>query len=329
MPFKHNASRRNHIGKMKFKVTNWREYEAGLRRRGSLTLWITPEALSLWQAPKRMTRGGQQRYSDLAIETALTLGLVFGLRLRQTEGFLASVLELMGLDLAVPDHTTLIRRARTWRSSEERRGRRFPAEGPVHVLIDSTGLEVYGAGQWLEEKHGARSRRSWRKLHLALDADTGEIIAQVMTDRDTGDASQVEPLLDQIEVPIRQFTADGAYEGKPTYDSVTRHSADAAVIIPPRANAVERPDTEPASSRDRHIAAIRTDGRMKWQAAIGYGKRSLVETAIGRYKAIIGGRLRARSFGAQQTEVAFGCTVLNRMLACARPKSVRRTGTTS
>ena len=330
MPFKHNAARRHRIGKMKFKVTNWAEYEAGLRQRGSLTLWMTAEALSQWQAPKRTTRGGQPRYSDLAIETALTLGVVFGLRLRQTEGLLASVLGLMELDLAVPDHTTLSRRARTGRSSERRQGRSISAEGgPVHVLLDSTGLEIYGAGQWLEEKHGARSRRSWRKLHLALDADSGEIIAHTLTDQDTGDASQVEPLLDQIDSPIGQFTADGAYDGKPTYDAVTNHSAGAAVVIPPRSNAVERQDTEPSNQRDCHRAAIATDGRMKWQAATGYGKRSLVETAIGRYKSIIGRRLRARSFKAQQTEVAIGCAVLNRMLACARPKSVRRMTTTA
>lgn len=323
MPFKHNASRRHRIGKMKFQVTNWREYEAGLRRRGSLTLWLTPEALPSWRAPKRTTRGGQPRYSDLAIETALTLGLVFGLRLRQTEGLLASVLQLMGLDLAVPDHTTLSRRASTSRLSDRRQGCRFPGDGPIHVLIDSTGLEIYGAGQWLEEKHGARSRRRWRKLHLALDADSGEIIARVMTDQDTGDASQVEPLLDQIDGEIGQFTADGAYDGEPTYKAVTNHSGSATIVIPPRANAIERADTEPLSQRDRHIAAINTDGRMKWQAATSYGKRSLVETAIGRYKFIVGRRLRARSFRTQQTEVAIGCAVLNRMLACARPKSVR------
>ncbi|MCA0339881.1 MAG: IS5 family transposase, partial [Proteobacteria bacterium] len=179
MPFKHKAARRHRIGKMKFKVTNWPEYETGLRRRGGLTLWITPEALCSWQAPKRTTRGGQSRYSDLAIETTLTLGLVFGLRLRQTEGLLTSVLQLMGLGLAVPDHTTLSRRARTERPFDRRQGRSVSAEGPIHVLIDSTGLEVYGAGQWLEEKYGGRSRRGWRKLHLAIDADSGEIIAHV------------------------------------------------------------------------------------------------------------------------------------------------------
>ena len=183
---------------------------------------------------------------------------MFGLRLRQAEGLLESVLQLMGLDLAVPDHTTLSRRARTWRSPNKTAWSPGSRDGPVHVLIDSTGLQVYGAGQWLEEKHGARSRRGWRKLHLALDADSGEIIAHTMTDQDTGDASQVEPLLDQIDGPIGQFTADGAYDGKPTYDAVTSHSADATVVIPPRANAVEQvghralQPTGPSYRRDQH-----------------------------------------------------------------------------
>jgi transposase len=135
-------------------------------------------------------------------------------------------------------------------------------------------------------------------LHLALDADTGEIIAQNMTDQNAGDASQVEPLLDEIDRPIGQFTADGAYDGKPTYDAVCRYSADAAVVIPPRSNAIDSSKSEFHSRRERHIEAIQADGRMEWQATTGYGKRSLVETAIGRYKTIFGPRLRARSFGA-------------------------------
>jgi hypothetical protein len=199
MPHKHNASRRHHIGKMKFRVTNWAEYEAGLRRRGSLTLWITPEALAGWAAPRRKTRGGQPLYSDLAIETTLMLGIVFGLRLRQSEGLLSSVLDMMRLDLPVPDHTTLSRRAITWKPLARSNDRQHVAGGPLHVLVDSTGLKIYGAGQWLEEKHGAKSRRGWRKLHLAVDADSGEIIAHSLTDQETGDASQLEPLLDQID----------------------------------------------------------------------------------------------------------------------------------
>lgn len=323
MPHKHNAARRHHIRKMKFKVTNWPEYEAGLRRRGSLTLWITPEALAGWAAPRRKTRGGQPLYSDLAIETTLMLGMVFGLRLRQSEGLLSSVLDMMGLDLPVPDHTTLSRRARTWQPAGRSNDLQHVADGPIHVLVDSTGLKIYGAGRWLEEKHGTKSRRGWRKLHLAVDADSGEIIAHSLTDQETGDASQLEPLLDQIKDEIGQFTADGAYDGTPTYDAVLRHSAGARVVIPPRANAVERPNAQACRQRDDHITSVQADGRLKWQVGTRYGKRALVETAMGRYKGVIGPRMRARSLCAQQTEAAIGVAILNRMLACGRPNSVR------
>lgn len=322
MPHKHNASPRHRIPKMKFQVTNWPEYEAGLRRRGSLTLWLTEEALAGWLAQRRTTRGGQPRYSDLAIEAVLTLGCVFGLRLRQSEGLMLSLLDLMGLDLAVPDHTTLSRRAQRWEPLTGRQ--RHPEEdGPLHVLVDSTGLKVFGAGEWLEDKHGARSRRTWHKLHLALDADSGEIIAHSLTNQDTDDPSQVEPLLDQVDGEIGQFTADGAYDGGPTYGAVLKHSVTARIVIPPRITAVESDDTGPPGQRDGHIGAIASGGRLNWQVATGYGKRALIETAIGRYKGLIGRRLRARSFPAQQTEVTISCAVLNRMLDCARPESVR------
>ena len=271
MPHRHNAARRHHIGKMKFKVTDWAVYEAGLRRRGSLTLWITPEALAGWAAPRRKTRGGQPHYSDLAIETTLMLGMVFGLRLRQSEGLLSSVLDMMGLALPVPDHTTLSRRARTWKPSARSKDRQYVADGPIHVLVDSTGLKIYGAGQWLEEKHGTKSRRGWRKLHLAVDADSGEIIAHSLTDQETGDASQLEPLLDQIDDEIDQFTADGAYDDAPTYDAVLRHSPGARIVIPPRSNAVERPNAQAACQRDDHIVSMKIDGRPKWQKSTGYG----------------------------------------------------------
>lgn len=237
MPDKHTTSRRHHIGNMKFKVMYWRDYDAGLRRRGSLTLWVTPEALAGWAATRRETRGGQSRYSDLAIETALTLGMVFGLRLRQREGLLGSVLELTGLPLPVTDHTTLSRRALTWKPSSKRRA---ASRAPLHVLVDSTGLKTYGADQLLEEKHGGKSRRNSRKLHLAIDADSGQIIAQSLTDQDSGDAVQVEPLLDKIDADIGQFTADGAYDGDPTYDAVLGHSPQARIVIPPRSTAVVR-----------------------------------------------------------------------------------------
>ncbi len=191
------------------------------------------------------------------------------------------------------------------------------------MLVDSTGLKVYGAGQWLEEKHGARSRRNWRKLHLAVDANSGEIIAHRLTDQNTDDPSQVEPLLSQIDGEIDQFTADGGYDGKPTYQTILQHSSTANIVIPPRSTAIPNSGTGPLGQRDKHIAAIASDRRLKWQAATGYGKRALIETAIGRYKGLIGSHLRARSFTAQQTEVAIGCIVLNRTLACGRQVSAR------
>jgi hypothetical protein len=191
-------------------------------------------------------------------------------------------------------------------------------------LIDSTGLQVYGAGQWLEAKHGAKSRRTWRKLHLAVDAANGMIVAQTLTDQDADDPSRVGPLLDQIDDPIMQVTADGAYDGVPTYQTIAVHGDGIEVVIPPRSTAVLSAELDPPTQRDRHLSMIAEQGRLAWQVATGYGQRSLVETTMGRYKTLIGPRLRTRGFAAQQSEAAVGVAVLNRMLAAGRPDSVRR-----
>ena len=232
---------------------------------------------------------------------------------------MASILTLVDLTISAPDHTTVRRRAATLPAMQ-------PASaphGPLHVLIDSTGLQVYGAGQWLEAKHGAKSRRTWRKLHLAVDAVSGMIVAQTLTDQDTDDPSQVGLLLDQIDEPIVRVTADGAYDGAPTYQTIAAHGDGIDVVIPPRSTAVASGEPGPPTQRDRHLAMITDHGRLAWQVATDYGQRSLVETTMGRYKALIGPRLRARGFAAQQAEAAIGVTVLNRMLLTGRPKSVR------
>src|SRR5271167_4789232 len=171
-------------------------------QRGSLTVWFTEEAIAAWRAEPRTTRGGQPHYSALAITTALTLRAVFRLALRQTEGLIGSVIRLLGLDLAIPDHSTLSRRAETLAVA----GPPSSAE-PVHLLVDSTGLKLSGAGEWLAEKHGTSRRRSWRKLHIGVDADTGRIVAAALTANDVDDGSQVGPLLDQIDDPIASSTA--------------------------------------------------------------------------------------------------------------------------
>ena len=205
VPFKANAARRHRIPKQRHRVTNWAEYDASLRQRGSLTVWFTEEAITAWRAEPRTTRGGQPPYSALAIRTALTLRAVFRLALRQTEGLIGSILQLLGLDLAVPDYSTLSRRAETLEVP-----RLQSRTGPIHLLVDSTGLRLCGPGEWLIEKHGTQRRRAWRKLHIGVDAQTGEILASELTTSDVDDGSQVEPLLDQS--PLASFTGDGAYD---------------------------------------------------------------------------------------------------------------------
>src|SRR5215213_3806810 len=248
LPFKLNQDRRRHIPEQKRKVTNWRDYDESLRRRGSLTVWFSDEAVAAWEAERRTSRGGQPEYSDLAILTALTFKAVFRLAHRQTEGLIGSVIGLLGLDLAVPDHTTLCRRAETLEVPRPKPsgGGAGGDAGPLHLLVDSTGLKLCGAGEWLIEKHGARTRRSWREMHFGEDADTGRIVAATLTDRDVDDASQVGPRLDQVTGSVVSFTGDGAYDQEGVYGEVAARHPDAAVIVPPRANAVPSDTAETA-----------------------------------------------------------------------------------
>jgi hypothetical protein len=324
MPDKANEARRHTIPKARYKVTNWPEYDKALQQRGSLTVWVTPEALAAWHPPKTGRRGRSREYSDLAIETGHLLRLAFGRPWRQTEGLLGSLATLLGLSIGVPDHTTFSRRSPGL--SLARSLAQAQRTGPVHVVIDSTGLKVYGAGAWLAEKHGERGQRSWRKLHLAVDPNSGEILASELTTTEEGDAALVGPLLDQITGLIASVTADGAYDGEPVYRAVAERQPDppAAVIIPPRATAVASPtaDTTP-TQRDRHIGMIHDKGRMGWQRAVGYGKRSLGETAVFRYKTTLGRSLRARTLSSQKTEARVACSVLNRMTRLGMPVSQR------
>ncbi|MBO1909391.1 IS5 family transposase [Microvirga sp. 3-52] len=320
MPFKTNAARRHRIPKQRHRVTNWAEYDAALRQRGSLTIWFTEEAIAAWRAEPRRTRGGQPHYSALAITTALTLRAVFRLALRQTEGLIGSILGLLGLDLAVPDHSTLSRRAEALEVPKPCSRSR----GPVHLLVDSTGLQLCGPGEWLIEKHGTRRRRSWRKLHIGMDAETGQILATELTNHDVDDGSQVGPLLDQITAPLASLTGDGAYDQAGVYGTIGKRHPDADVILPPRSTAV--PSEMAASTltqRDRHLQCIAEHGRMGWQKASRYNRRALVEVSISRFKRVIGTSLRSRTEPRRVTETAIAIHVLNRMLDLGRPKSVR------
>jgi hypothetical protein len=245
---------------------------------------------------------------------------VFRLALRQTEGLIGSVIALLGLALMVPDHSTMCRRGKMLELPPLSRS----ATGPLHLLVDSTGLKLGGAGEWLVEKHGTSRRRSWHKLHIGINAESGEIIAIELTEKDVDDAARTGALLDQFVDPIASFTADGAYDQDRVYRAVAERAPDATVIVPPRSTAVPGVCADIApTQRDQHIQEIAKHGRMGWQRSSGYNVRAKVEAAIGRFKRVISDSLRSRTDDTESTEVAIAARTLNRMLEFGRPDYVR------
>ena len=321
LPFKLNQDRRHHIPKQKRKVTNAAAYDAALRQRGSLTIWFSNDAVAAWKAEPRTTAGGQPWHSPLATLTALTLRIVFQSALRQTEGLIGSIIHLLGLDLAVPDHSTLSRRAATLKVPRPRSRR---GGEPMHLPLRSTGLKLCGAGEWLVEKRGAKTRRSWRTLHIGMDADTGQIVAATLTRKEVNDGSQVGSLFDQVMASVSPFTADGAYGQDSVSAAVAQRHPEAAIIVPPRSTAVPSGTAETApTQRDRHLEFVAKHGRAAWQKASECTKRARAEAAIGRFKQMIGDGLRSRTDQRRATEVDVDVHVLNRMLDLGRPISVR------
>ena len=323
MPHKFNADRRDRIPKQKYRITNWASYNESLRRRGDLTVWVSDQAPGLWSAPRRTTRGGQRTYSDLAIEICLTLSAVYKQPLRQTQGFMRSIATLLGVEIAVPDFSTLSRRGKGLTLSETQK----PAmRVPIQLVADSTGLKIFGEGDWLEEKHKNRAKRKrWRKLHLGLDLVSGEIVCSDLTTDDIGDSTALPDLLDQVDGPVDLFFADGAYDGNSTRNLlVERFGTMIEIAIPPPKNATLSPNVAlHPTARDRVIAQIKAHGRIAWQKTSGYNQRSRGETQMGRWKAVIGPKLKARTFENQKTEAKIGVRVLNRMTELGRPSFER------
>jgi hypothetical protein len=282
LPFNANKDRRHRIPR--HRVTIWAEHEEGLRARGSLTVWFTEEAIEGWRAAVLFGPGDRHGADPACRVSSGAAPDREPDRLDPTDAR-----PLLGLDLAVPDHSTLSRRAETREVPWPRGG-----QAPVHLLVDSTGLKLCGPGEWLVEKHGTRTRRGWRKLHLATDADTGWIVASELTAKDTDDGSQVDPLLDQLEGPVASFTGDGAYDRNDVYVGVAAWHPDADIIVPPRSSAVPSETAETAPTQcDAHLQLIAERGRTGWQRASGYNYLAFVESDISRWKRVIGDGLRS------------------------------------
>ncbi len=304
-----------------YRVRNWPEYEKALVQRGSLTFWLADDFEKVWLYAGEKQRGSQFDYSEQAIEIMLTIKEVFHLSNRGVEGFVRSVFGMLNLHLPVPDHTTLSKRGKSFKVKLPRN-----SHGPLNLVLDSTGLKIYGEGEWKVRKHGYSKHRTWRKLHVGANPDNGEIQVAVLTGNSTSDAAVVKEMLAQIEQTLLSCAADGAYDKRKVYEALNAHSPQVEILIPPRKNAhiwQHGNSKEERLKRDENLRYIRKHGRQQWKEEFGYHIRSLAETIMFRLKTIFGDKLSARLLETQTTQALIRCLALNRMTHLGMPESYR------
>lgn len=290
---------------------NWSQYNRSLVNRGKITFWFSEDIADSWYATPSGRPGAQPIYSDQAIETLSVLRFKFGLKLRCTQGFAESLVELMGLELEIPDYTTLCRRLGKIPAKLEKA---VKSGKPIHVVIDSTGLKVYGEGEWKVRQHGYSKRRTWRKLHLAVDESNSQIVAVVLSDNSFKDNQLYEDLVDSADEDIEQVSADGAYDSENCYQKSIKEGIN--LVAPPRKGARLKEHgncSGPPHPRDIHLREIRKVGRKQWKKNNDYHRRSISETAMYRFKALLGDKLSSREFERQANEAFIKCSILNKM----------------
>jgi len=307
--------------KAKYRVTNWSAYDEALVKRGNVTLWFAEEVIiEQWKPAATGKRGAVAQYSDMAIQTMLTLKAVFSLKYRSVEGFGRSLMQMMGIDLQIPDHSTLSRRAKTLNVVIPCRTH----ADPLHIVVDSTGLKVHGEGEWKVRQHGASKRRTWIKVHLAVDSAILDVVGVEVTTPEWTDAEVFDGLVEQIEGDIGQISGDGAYDTHAAYETARKRNA--RLIVPPRDNAVPWEEGHPRTEALAHIAE---QGLKAWKKSTNYHQRSLAENAMYRLKQLLGDRLSSRSFETQVTEVHVRIAAMNIMTSLGMPVSVRLGGVAS
>lgn len=300
-----------------YRVRNWRTYNQSLINRGNVTVWFTPEAIKGWQSHKKVEgRGRPEEFSDAAIECCLTLGSLFHLALRGTQGFIEGMIQLLNLDIEAPHYTLLCKRAGDLKIDLNA----LPTTGRLDVVIDSTGLKIYGEGEWHVRTHGKSKRRGWRKLHLAINRATHEIVGLELTDHRTHDCEAIDAVLPNQ--PLGDVCADGAYDNEKSYDAVTRRQG--TPYIPPRSGACKTKNPSLAMARRNHtVQACWAIGRDAWKQGTPYHQRSLAETAMLRFKKIRGCQLASRKTANQVTEARIKAQILNRMTHFGMPESYK------
>lgn len=310
-------------GKKKYKVRNWQEYNQMLVNRGNIELWVSEEALKQWEEKRRSGKPGKPKfYSNIAIETALIIQQVFHLPLRQTEGFLSSILQRIGSNRTSPDFSTLSIRAALLPIRIRIRAVRAAS---LHIVVDGTGAKVYGEGEWKVRKHGWSRHRRWKKLHIGVDEQTGDILLGEVTDNDTADCEMLAPLLKQLpkHTPIHQVSGDGGYDRRMCYEALKKKGVSVIAIPPQRHAKIWRHGNrkEERHVRDENLRSVRKCGRKHWKEIISYHRRSLAETTMFRLKTIFTDKVRARKEANQRAELLLRCKALNLMTALGMPDS--------
>ncbi len=307
--------------KTAYRTRNWSEYNRALKQRGSLTVWISKDALANWTTTELTGEpGASPIYTALAIETMAAVQAIYRLAGRQTQGFLESIFELMKINLPVPDHSTLSRRRKSLNITLPVQDR----DKPRHLVVDSTGVKVYGEGEWKVRQHGWSYRRTWLKLHLCVDETTLEIVSAVASTNNVSDAEVLPDLLDDVPGTIEQVSADGAYDQRKCYDELNKHGTKAA--IPPRKGArIWQHGNSKAErhKRDENLRRVRKVGRQQWKKESNYHRRSLAETTMMRFKAIFGERLQTRRIENQFKELLLKTAILNRMTHLGMPDTIK------
>lgn len=303
--------------KQQYRIRNWHIYNESLVQRGSLDVWISEDAMRGWYAEPTHGQGAPQVYSDLAISTVLTIQKLFHLPLRAAEGFIGSVFRLTNISLDVPDYSTLSRRSDGLTVLLAKRKK----EKTV-LIVDGSGAKVFGEGEWKVRQHGAAKRRTWKKIHIAIDED-GEIRAEEMTSNATHDSAVVPNLFSQEDARIEACAGDGAFDTRAVYAACQNRNI-SRLLIPPRHGAKiwqHGNCSQPPHPRDENLRTIRRVGRKRWKIESGYHIRSGVENTFFRWKTIFGDRLRSRVEARQHTEVRIMAAALNRMFSLGMPDS--------
>ena len=299
------------MGKSKKKITNWSEYNKALCKRGAVTFWIDDSAIETWRCNTHHGKRGRGfQFSDTAIETALMIKGIFSLPLRALQGFIDSIFTLMEVPLRSPDYTSISKRSKTVQVKYKNK-----SKGPVrHMAIDSTGLKVFGEGEWKVKKHGAEKRRTWRKLHLAVDVDTHEVISAEVSLVNVGDSEALPTLLNPLRRKVHAVSGDGAYDTKKCHEVLRTKGC--KPLIPPRKNAGY---WEKGHARNEAVNALKNDMIAQWKTDTGYHDRSLSETAMSRYKGLTSGTLSLRCYNAQVGEALANVKAMNKVLGLGMP----------